>query len=205
MKIKTQIKLGFFLGFLFFLPGTVFPQSRPRWGIRGDLGGLSLRIAANVFGTDGELGVSVNTYSLGLMRYYSRGTPNFSVGFSRTDLDFRATGSGVGGVATISYTLNAAAVEGLMFSKYATPLRFGRIYLGFAGGVGIGSLSFDYKEVTEKQSAENDYQKGDFSVLVPLFELLLRGEVNVWRFSLGPVGGIRNGIPFGGLSLSYRF
>jgi len=181
-------------------------QDGKHWGLETN-GGVAIIPNSLVEGAQDRYRASLNgyVYSAGLVRFHANGSPSFSLVYSGTLLEGDATDKR----STATYTGNAH-INGFMATKYINFVARPRFSFGLGFGAGIApQLKANYASTvtlgTSTLSQQKQYVLKEVSV-TPLFEFQIRGDVRVSRnFSIGPWGGIRNGLPVIGGAVRIHF
>lgn len=143
--------------------------------------------------------LSGESYSAGLVRFHGSGAPNFSLDFMGFSVNAKATD-----LKTTFQYQGSANVMGFMASKHASFVTRRRYSFGMSFGAGVApQLQAKYNESFSPNgilAQQKTYTLKELPV-TPLFEVLFRGDIRVNRnISVGPIAGIRSGLPvFGGV------
>jgi hypothetical protein len=173
-------------------------DSKGYWGLEASAGGVLgagpiPEAAQDRYTVSG----SGNFFDVGLARMHGSGSPNFSFRFTRMAINGDVTEKGF----PLSYN-GSASLPGFLFTKYLSVISRKRVSAGFGAGIGIGpQLKAKYHGTSQYANpAEKTWTLDDLSVS-PLFQVVARADFRVSeRFSIGPFGGIQNGLPiFGGM------
>ena len=140
-------------------------------------------------------------YSFGVVRFHANGSPSYSLVYSGTTIDGDATDVR----SNLSYSGNAN-IDGFMATKYVNFVARPRFSIGLGFGAGIApQLKADYSRTAPTAGQQKQYVLKEVPV-TPLFEFQIRGEVRVLHnLSVGPFGGIRNGLPVAGGAVRVHF
>lgn len=166
------------------------------WGIEAD-GGVAIIPNSLISAPQDRYTASLSsyTYSAGLVRFHGNGAPSYSLDFSGTKID------GTAADKTSNGTYNGnAQINGFLARKFVTFVARPRFNIGMGFGAGVApQLKSNYTltlPVGNTTQVENKQWVLKEIPVTPLFDVEFRGDIRVSKnFSIGPWGGIRNGLP----------
>jgi hypothetical protein len=187
------------------IPPACAQDDGAHWGAQADGGFFNMpRFVVERFHSLPEVptidGPSVQA---GVVRFNSRGAPNFALQYSQLNVNLDGSISDPRGRASVS---GDGTARGFMATKYLNFFTNYRVAAGIALGGGVGAVDASYVRTVSSPTATVFSDRRSYNYTVPLFEINGRVDFRVSRYvTVGPYFGIRNGTLGGGGCVRVHF